>query len=292
MKNICHIIGISFDSKDGYELDHNYSIRPLSSVEDKVLRDLYRIRQVHSFYLNEWPFCIDFKKKLQLPSIIPAEFPIDVYNIIIPMWIFSGKAVTPFSLIFYDEDKSNLIHAISNNNILKNSQWLHADCDLIKFKQFFNSLNKSSFCQKDIYIRYFAESMCEEKLEDKLIKLTIAMENILLPKEKLELSNKFATRAAFILSDEYEERKEIYKFFKKMYSERSKIVHGDIEKANLTREELKKYFDYCRKIICLYIENKNKNLWNKKLLEDISLGKNAFEGENSLNRNLANLIME
>ena len=54
-----------------------------------------------------------------------------------------------------------------------------------------------------------------------------ALESLLVPGVINEITHQIAVRAAFLASDELEERKHIYKLFKSIYTLRSKYIHGE-----------------------------------------------------------------
>lgn len=62
-------------------------------------------------------------------------------------------------------------------------------------------------------------------LNQKFLKLMIALESILLFDENEPITNNVAERTAFLLSSKFEERKKIKRIIKELYSTRSSIVH-------------------------------------------------------------------
>jgi hypothetical protein len=63
----------------------------------------------------------------------------------------------------------------------------------------------------------------------KLIDLAIALEALFSPSDKGELTYRMAQSASFLIAEDVEERKEVYRFVKKMYSRRSALFHGQYD---------------------------------------------------------------
>ena len=71
-------------------------------------------------------------------------------------------------------------------------------------------------------------------LNQKFLKLMIALESILIFDENEPITNNIAERTAFLLYDTYEERKDIKNKIKNLYSKRSSIVHHGKSSLSLT----------------------------------------------------------
>lgn len=83
----------------------------------------------------------------------------------------------------------------------------------------------------DIALRRFNLAAAEERAEDRLLDLVIALEAILLhgsDKEELrgEKRFRFSLNGAYLLSSERQERRRIFKQLREAYDCRSKVVHG------------------------------------------------------------------
>jgi len=66
-------------------------------------------------------------------------------------------------------------------------------------------------------------------LDEQLVDLLIAAEALFLSDVGSgELTYRLATRAAFFLAERPDERREVSDLFKRAYSQRSKLVHGEI----------------------------------------------------------------
>jgi hypothetical protein len=60
---------------------------------------------------------------------------------------------------------------------------------------------------------------------DRLVKLTVALESLLILDEREPISSNLADRTALLLAKKYPERKAIFEFVKRMYRKRSDVVH-------------------------------------------------------------------
>jgi hypothetical protein len=108
--------------------------------------------------------------------------------------------------------------------------------DLKSFKDFFyyynvifnpkNRTDKKLLTVITIAVRRLRSSINELDQTDKIIDLMIAAEG-LLGDDTQELSHKLALRLSFLVSKDFGERKKIFGFVKKMYTMRSKAVHGE-----------------------------------------------------------------
>lgn len=79
-------------------------------------------------------------------------------------------------------------------------------------------------------IDYYNRSLADERIEEEFIDLMISLES-LFSRENDELALRYSLRIAFLVGCEDEKyRAEIFKLTKKLYTKRSKIVHGTGEK--------------------------------------------------------------
>jgi Apea-like HEPN len=72
-------------------------------------------------------------------------------------------------------------------------------------------------------------SICGEaqRPEERLVNLAICAESLLLtPHENAELTHRMALRGAFLLENEHRPRETVYRFLKRAYAARSRVVHG------------------------------------------------------------------
>lgn len=102
----------------------------------------------------------------------------------------------------------------------------------------------------------------------KLIDLAIALEALFSPSDKGELTYRMAQSASFLIGENAEERKDIYRFVKAMYSRRSALFHGqyDVDAYSdgkfVTDEEIEKLASVIRrsmlKFLVLFLRGNNK----------------------------------
>jgi hypothetical protein len=102
----------------------------------------------------------------------------------------------------------------------------------------------------------------------KLIDLAIALEALFSPSDKGELTYRMAQSASFLIAKDAEERKDVYRFVKTMYSRRSALFHGqyDVDAYSdgkfVTDEEIEKLASVIRrsmlKFLVLFLRGSNK----------------------------------
>jgi hypothetical protein len=97
----------------------------------------------------------------------------------------------------------------------------------------------------DVSIRYFASSRQKRDLSDRLVDLMTAFE-ALMSEDRGEITFTLSSRVATLSSSSMTERAQIFRDFKKLYSKRSKIVHGDANEPEVTREEILKLEEFYR----------------------------------------------
>jgi hypothetical protein len=94
----------------------------------------------------------------------------------------------------------------------------------------------------EVALRRFNFAYERERPEDKLIDYMIALEALLLGDQQ-ELKYKLAMRGAALLGNSPDERKRIYDELGEAYNQRSKTVHGDIPKKQITIGTNQLFFD-------------------------------------------------
>jgi len=268
IKNICHLIGFNLLSFKEVQIDDRFRIRELSPSELKSLASIYKQPgPSYSCGGKSSRFCIENLEEIDIWKLSS-----EIDEIIIAMWLFSSKSINKGALVREPAPVSGTYRILDSPRcIWGRGDWQVTDLEIKKFIDFWNIIKNKNLSLKNISIRYFKKAMYSLTQDDSLVNLTIAMESILLPKEKRELRYKFSLRAALILSGEFEIRQKIRDIFKKVYDSRSKIVHG--VEPKVYRSNFLIYFHLCRKIICIYLENKHK--WNK-LLDELTLGNNKL----------------
>ena len=268
IKNICHLIGFTLLSVKEVQIDDRFRIRELLPSEIKSLESIYKQSgPSYTCRAKSSRFCIE-----NLEEIDKWELSSEIDEIIIAMWLFSSKSISKGALIREPAPVSGIYLILDSPRcIWGQGVWQITNLEIKNFIDFWNVIKNKDLSPNNIPIRYFKKAMCSITQDDSLVYLTIAMENILLPKEGGELRYKFSLRAALILSGKFEIRQNIKDIFKKIYDTRSKIVHG--EEPKVYRSNFLIYFHLCRKIICIYLENKHK--WHK-LLDELTLGNNEL----------------
>jgi len=268
IKNICHLMGFTLLSVKEVQIDDRFRIRELLPSEMKSLESIYKQSgPPYTFGAKSSRFCIENLEEIDFWKLSSE---IDI--IIIAMWLFSSKSINKGALVREPAPTSGTYRILDSSRcIWGRGVWQVTDLEIKNFIDFWNIVKNKDISLKNISIRYFKKAMCSITQDDSLVNLTIAMENILLPKEERELRYKFSLRAALILSEKFEMRQKIKDIFKKVYDTRSKIVHG--VEPTVDRGNFLIYFQLCRKIICIYLENKHK--WHK-LLNELTLGSNKL----------------
>lgn len=270
--NLCHLIGFKLLSKEEAQIDERFRIRRLLPRELLIPESIYEKNRPSFFDWESFEFCIENNEEIRLDSLLS-----DLNRIIIAMWLFRGCSVTKGVLLLLPRRIDQVFYTIEDFRCWQGRGiWQAKDSEIIRFNEFWNIMKKLHLDLKDIGINYFKKAMGSRGFIDSLINLTIAMECILLPNEGQEKSYKFSSRAAYILAKKYEERDRIKELFKNAYTQRSNIVHGGkLNYKKFNKESFLDYLHFCRKIICIYLENKS--VWKKGILGEVSLGKNKLE---------------
>ncbi|MCY4144127.1 MAG: hypothetical protein OXG08_10660, partial [Gammaproteobacteria bacterium] len=100
----------------------------------------------------------------------------------------------------------------------------------------------------DIAINRWMNSKGRLSLTDKLIEARIALEALYLPDSGPELRFRLATRGAWDLGADFEERRKNYRTLRDAYDRASNAVHrGEVEDTSENRDVLKDAQDLCRK---------------------------------------------
>lgn len=292
---ICHLLGFRLDPSKEIKIDDTFLIRKLSFKESKLLREKFYLgHQYFLFGLKDFQFCVEIKNKINKKVLEPVksfeeynrsiekrhgllgELHQKFFRLIVAMWLYSGKAVTMGGIFCYDPENINNNAFSFYPETSKGKFWKSPEKEIENFKKFWNVFSDMWFDSYDIVVWYFKEAMHAKFIQDRLLKLTIAMDKILTPDGTVELRERFSTRAAVILEKEIGNRKDKKKFFKDIYSKRSGIVHGSIPigSTKVRKEDYNKYFDDCRKLMCLYIENYYG--WEERMKE-ASLGHNKLK---------------
>jgi hypothetical protein len=129
--------------------------------------------------------------------------------------------------------------------------------------------NLKNFNEDSLAIRRLISAGTKENNEDRLIDLMISIE-ALFPTIKSELTYRISLYVACLLDG----GTKVYNDIKKIYSTRSKIVHGEIVKKEELENNLNLLDKYVKEILCMYIHNDiEQNKIEKIILEKLLTNK-------------------
>lgn len=127
--------------------------------------------------------------------------------------------------------------------------------------------NDGSRPKLELAIKRWMGSKSNTDLEDKHIELRIALEALYLPDIRNELRFNLATRAAWHLGADFDERREYQKILRRAYDLGSKAVHASgIEYSEKTSKLLSDAQDLCRKGILKRLDETVEPNWNELIL--------------------------
>lgn len=116
-----------------------------------------------------------------------------------------------------------------------------------------NSENNEIFKRIQTSLIWLGESMEELSIEQAFVKAIFSLEGIIGKKNSGNIAESLSTNVAVILCDDYESRMKMKKKVKRLYSVRSKAVHGESMSCSL-----QEYLDVCqivRNIILRFIND-------------------------------------
>jgi Apea-like HEPN len=104
-------------------------------------------------------------------------------------------------------------------------------------------------------LRKLALAATRREIEHYLIDCVVALERLLVTdKHQNEIMMKFSFRGAALLSDEFGNIQERLDLMKKLYKDRSSIIHGSLKSNNLKTEDIEKAENVLREILLWYIK--------------------------------------
>jgi hypothetical protein len=109
--------------------------------------------------------------------------------------------------------------------------------------------------------RYFLIFFSGRSFRDKIVDAAILLEATITPNLMGSRIQILAARAALLLGDTFDERKEKYEFVKKVYKFRNKIVHGDKTLTTISNDEFAKLLSLVNKIVDVLLTIYNPNLY-------------------------------
>ena len=119
----------------------------------------------------------------------------------------------------------------------------------------------------DLAIRRWMGSKGRTNYADRFIDLRIALEALYLPNTGSELGFRLATRGAWHLGADFNERREYQKILRKAYDLGSKVVHASgVEYSEKTRKLLAGAQDLCRQAILKRLDETGDPNWNEVIL--------------------------
>lgn len=103
---------------------------------------------------------------------------------------------------------------------------------------------------------YYEAHHTRDTLEDRLLDLTISLEALFSPGREMELSYRMAQSAALLVGDSNANRRRIFDLLRKVYDERSKLVHGGgspFVQNRLAESDLGDFGDVIRQAILRFL---------------------------------------
>lgn len=175
--------------------------------------------------------------------------------------------------VTFKEDEIDRVITIYNSlNKLYNKTDELADGKSIIFSNLEFSVNRIE------RFLYLLQATRNESYIPMRIALYTTMLEALISTSRGSLAHSVAERTAWLIGNSNDERKEIFRFIKKMYSIRSSVLHGDKLNKSFKNKSYKdfkdysqKYDGYIRKIINKILRDKNLNdLYNKNNRDEIN----------------------
>lgn len=218
---------------------------------------------------------------------------LDVLCLSLSLTLNNNVVSTALSWSFHDPRKfSNMSGVGSSGHGGENrySRWTKtfSTDQLDEFEFIFNKLNSNIPENINRAIRRWLRSKAQRDPVDEMIDLRIALEALYLEDgNKGEAKFRFSSRAAWHLeTDNVEQRKKLYKFFRTFYDQSSSSVHSEnikdkeIRKTGYNREEfITKSQDLCRKAILKFLKSENipaKDKWSD-YWSNLTLGGETFK---------------
>jgi hypothetical protein len=277
----------------------NVRIIPFSSLEDDLKEEISRTIDPNPHYNSEQKDELkkssheriqSFSKKVCAEVVVKAEKEasfvkglreidsvINLLRCYIPLLFSSGLNVTlglnktflggdryviSFKLGGGFSDKRERLGPLESY-VLNDEKLSHLE-DNCHMKEMGEILSKNLSSRSEIEkrlstaIRWIGTAMDEEYDCDKFLKFAVALE-CLLAKRNEEISTPLAERCTFILSENKEERRDLYKMVKRLYNTRSEIAHKG--KVEIEKDQLNKIKWVSISCLMSFCENINKYKW-------------------------------
>jgi hypothetical protein len=156
-------------------------------------------------------------------------------------------------------------------NIVLGDKCIVSTQEAIELRKIFSKIKNEKDTRFRIASNRLSYGLERQLDEDRILDYMIGLESLYLPDENHELTFRLSLRVGFITDKKMIDRKETYKFVKKIYNVRSKIVHGKENK--LTKEDIKKLEEILRKSLKLFLY-----IPNKFTLDKVNNGEIVTEG--------------
>ncbi len=150
-----------------------------------------------------------------------------------------------------------------------------SDAKLVDLKDFYDRYWETIWGKLqplDVAINRFSSSYNKRALADRLINLMIAMEALL--GSHTEVTYKISLRFACMLYPPGEAREKVFIAVKKVYDERSNIIHGEKLDTKFSEEEVHNFEEHVRKLIVKFLELCKQGI----ILNDKNIDKFIFFG--------------
>ena len=130
----------------------------------------------------------------------------------------------------------------------------------------FAELARFCVCNTDVALHvrtaidWLFESRKEARIDAAIIKTAIALESLLILNESEPLAQSLSERAAFMLTSDPSQRRQISRIFRRFYEARSAVVHGSRRTKKFVRSGLLEGIDRLSLLLCLLLAS-NQDKW-------------------------------
>lgn len=268
-KDTANLFNFSFDN-DELALGHGVIIKKevkQISQEEEYLERKYR---PHSIF-SESPYLIE--RKYERKKIIGENTDKDEARIISELsetgnlfdLVINSLRVLKASAVYRDHriKTENMtfhpfggttIHSPIFENTVSGEKCNIESSDATVLRNIFDFLCNENDSRFKVALRRLSLGIERKNPEDKLLDYMIGLETLYLPDGNAELCFRLSIRVAFLLSPP-PNRKDTFDFLRKMYAERSNIVHGN--KYDLKADDVIKLEELLRESVLLWIRNRN-----------------------------------
>ena len=261
----------SQSSSDAVELGHGLSIIKSMMPVDLIEADIERMRRSYADR-SKSDFVIERlydRRKIvgDLASSDEAEIgeglpkTEELFDLVIaslrilkPSAVFRDHRISSELMTFHPTQGARTIIPFLENIVVV-EKCVIEEKDVPELKTILTFLINEGDSRFNVAQRRLSLGIGRKSLEDRLIDYMIGLEALYLSDGNQELSFRLSLRMSFLLRTDPKERKETYKFAKKMYQTRSNIVHGN--KYSLIENDISKLEGLLRESLKLCILDKN-----------------------------------